>query len=343
MVSNPLDLVGIFDAILASIYQTLFAALQPFALGLAAIMFTAWIVYTGVHLLSGRGRPPMEYLWKVIVFGFFFGLIGSGAFLLNIILPLATEAPYEMAATISGGETSLDVFTGYYVKVNETLAAMWTDYTWRQLGTLIGIMIIGWGSMVFLTGEILYLIIFSKLLIAALITLAPLFIVLSAFESTRNLGASYFRQLLNYMFIPLILGIIMFISAQVLDAVVDSYLTNEEGGLAMVIGLGVINFLLFKLIQQVPLISTGIAGGMILSGGTFVPLAAGAAGRLGLGAYSRFVPESAKAFLGSQSATLANLNRQINFKSNLRARASRTRSNLSATSIASELNNRGGV
>jgi type IV secretion system protein VirB6 len=263
---NPFSVLSTVDDTFETIYQALFTALTAQALNLAILMTLIWTAYIGVKITLGNSEPIMNYLWTYI------GTLVIGQVALNWpvfatwVLPFVTEWPNEIARTISGGASTRDVFIGYYSDVGNTLDDISETLGWSGTGQIIMLGILGYVPLVIMSSVIVSLLLIAKVATAILIVLAPIFIILCIWESTRNLFMGWLRQVLNFMLITILVSAVLFISTMIFRTVAADLMTVEGFSMSRIMGLAIINMAFVILLSQIPMIATGIAGGMMISG-----------------------------------------------------------------------------
>lgn len=142
-----------------------------------------------------------------------------------------------------------------------------------------------WGATLLFTIYSAFLFLLSKIALAILLALGPLFIGLALFEQTRRFTEAWIAQIVNYALIPVIasgvLGLtIFFFTAHA------SVADTDDVGTSQAVFMVIIAFLSWVVMKQVPAIASGLAGGASLQG-------AGAFG--GIMSLGRMVGGAAKA------------------------------------------------
>ncbi|MES9903248.1 MAG: type IV secretion system protein [Sedimenticola sp.] len=132
----------------------------------------------------------------------------------------------------------------------------------KLVGLLVGVITVA------VCGYTAFLVILSKIAVAVLLSLSPIFIAFLMFKSTRGLFEGWLRQLINFAIIPLLTYTIMiFCLAMMYDPIVAIEASTNNDKLAFIgvmpyIFTGIVSILLLR---QVMGIASGIAGGVSLS------------------------------------------------------------------------------
>ncbi len=192
-----------------------------------------------------------------------------------------TEGPSKLIGAMTGGSFEpnamlSEVFDKGILAANEinksaglsTLGFLIVGYT-VFYGTLIAI------------GYALFLLVLSKLALAVLLGLAPLFFMLLLFQATRDFFSSYLRQVVNFALIPVFTSAIISLTLRIVnDAIVrlQNVLASHSGHggpecVYVILCLAV----LFMLLHQVMGFSNGVSGGLQLHHGNVAGMAAGLA------------------------------------------------------------------
>lgn len=259
------------------------ATIEPVVVTLAVIAVMVW----GYLHLSGQIEEPIfegvkRLLVMVVVFG-----VGIDLWAYNeVLVDTFFRAPTEFAATIVGASDPVTL----------------VDSIWDQGGTAAGLL---WSRAGVLTGDAglylaaavvylmvgfvciytMFLISLSRIALAVLLALGPLFIVMTLFTPTRRFFEAWVHELVNYALVSILT---VMVAALLLDLVLsyatqtaalgDGLMTVDALNLAMAAGL------VLLVLRQVLPIAARLAGGFALSTGGLVERAAVAVGGFALNA-----------------------------------------------------------
>lgn len=268
---NAFDIIGNVDTALASVYQTLFEALNAQALALGSLLILLWITYLGISFILKKEAPSTKHLWRLVVMSVYLQFALKWGLFSTFWLPVLTNWPFEAAGAIvgttgGGGADLTSVFGAYTTNVFNALSDKLDTLTWREIPQIIVLAAAGYLPIVLMTGWVLSLIIISKIAIATVMVLLPIFTIFGIFEATQNLFVSVIRQLLNFMLIPILLAAVLLISSALFDVMAADLSATSGLKISNMIMFGTANLAIYQLLKQVPLIAAGIAGGMLISG-----------------------------------------------------------------------------
>jgi len=241
------------------------AALEPAAVTAAVLYVMIW----GYLHLRGKIDEPVvtaavRLATIVVVFG-----VGLRLWLYHsVIVDTFFSAPSALAASLVGA--------------SDPVATV--DTIWDRGGTVAGML---WDRGGLLTGDVgfyiaataiyclvgfvcvytMFLIALSRIALAVLLALGPLFIVLALFDATRRFFEAWLHELANY---ALVTVLTVLVAALLLD-LVEAYAvqTASRGGALMsvdALNLALAAGLVLLVLRQVPPIAARLAGGFALSG-----------------------------------------------------------------------------
>lgn len=246
------------------------------------LMFTLFFVTYGISWMMGWIPGTIQDFMKNIIRMLFIVTFSTQWDIFeSTIYPIVTNAPDQIAAAILGStgqfadsssanEVLGDIYDNAIASAGEMMYGSDTwDFATKLTGLAVGA--VSFAMSIYAVG----LIVLAKIATAVLLGMAPVFVALMTFPATRGLFEGWFRQLLNYMFIPLITyGVIIFVALLNKENATNLYTAatggsaTEEPAYALLLSTGVSILLL----AQVSGIASGIAGGMQLS--TLSPVAA---------------------------------------------------------------------
>lgn len=144
------------------------------------------------------------------------------------------------------------------------------------------------------TGYAAFLIVLSKLALAVLVGIGPLFIIMLMFDSTKKFFESWVGQVMNFAFVSFLTVAVVKLIFAVLESTATSTNTattaavaGGSAGLWTIASLILISLIGFLVLMQVMGIASGLGGGMALSTMGAAGAAMGAAGRFAGGLNKR--------------------------------------------------------
>jgi type IV secretion system protein VirB6 len=178
-----------------------------------------------------------------------------------------------LAITANGAATT----TGEYLDntINEIWAAGWAFKNKSdELSTLgvsdfalTAIALFVWGLGIFLTAIAAFLLILSKMALAVLVSVGPIFIILTMFEATKKFFDAWLGQCFNFILISLLVGgVLRLIIGFTLTEITDLDLLNKDDIEAFdsvsIIGYSLIGI---YVLRHVLPIASALGGGIALS------------------------------------------------------------------------------
>jgi type IV secretion system protein VirB6 len=259
------------------------AAIEPAAVTVAVISVMVW----GYLHLRGQVDQPViagavRLLTIVLVFG-----VGLRLWLYHsVIVETFFVAPAELAARLVGASSPVSLIDSIWDRGGAVAGILWDkgglltgDMGFYVAGTAIYVLV---GFVCVYT---MFLLAMSRIALAVLLALGPIFILMILFESTRRFFDAWLHELVNYALVSMIT---VMVAALLLD-LVEAYavqtaargsalLTVDALNLALAAGIVVL------ILRQVLGIAARLAGGTALSTSGAVEGLYARAGRLAVGA-----------------------------------------------------------
>jgi type IV secretion system protein VirB6 len=239
-------------------------AIEPAAATVAIIYVMVW----GYLHLRGRIDEPlvegaMRILRLVVVFG-----IGLHLWLYHaVIVELFYVAPTELAARLVGAASPVDTIDVIWERGAAVASLLWdrgsllAGDTGFYFAGIAVYLLVG-----FVCVYTLFLMALSRIALAVLLALGPLFIVLTLFDGTRRFFEAWLQELANY---GLVSVITVLVDALMLDLVRSYAEQTAARGDALVtvdaLNLTLAAGLVLLVLRQVLPISARLAGGFALS------------------------------------------------------------------------------
>lgn len=245
------------------------AAVEPAVVTLATVYVMMW----GFLSMTGRIQEPIwEGIKRILLIGLILG-IGLRLWIYNgIIVDTFFTAPGQLAAVISGATSPVLVVDTIWDRGGTVASTLW-----NKGGVLSG----DFGF--YLAGAIVYLIMgavavyaffllaLSKLALAIILAIGPIFICLLFFEATRRFFEAWIAQLANYALIAILSTLV----ASLMLQVVASYASQTAARGDAIVTVDALNMVLcaslvFLIMRQVMPIASGLASGIALNTFGFV-------------------------------------------------------------------------
>lgn len=259
-ITELVDTVSV--AYINTIFNNILAELETIIL----LITMLYIVIMGFGVMRGLVDTPLNYfLESVVKLAIIYGLVTSWPLFSFYIVDVITNTPDALAGVISGsptaGNTATQQIGGIYNRVVQS-----ASYAMSQRGIfqpyILGIIILLPSTLMMIYA--LFLILLSKIAIAVLVGVAPIFILMLMFKVTSKMFEAWLRQVINYtlviVFSVSILGITNDITTTVVGVIPERGIVLGDTLPACIVFL-----LIFLLLMQVQNIASSLAGGLSLS------------------------------------------------------------------------------
>lgn len=243
----------------------------PLALGLVI-----YIALFGYMVMRGIVSEPWgELVYRMVKLCLLYIAATTVAYTEWVTNPLFHGMPDAISQALAGHTVKSvgNVFDDYYGQCDiiiariETEAATYSDINPYKL--VLYILSLGLKALAGLSAAIGFSItVFAKVALAIIISLGPIFISLSLFETTRRLFHGWLGQTFNFI---VLMAVIIAITALITDLGATAVTASEGVGDA---ALGAVLFAVYIFLGtifffQAPSIATGIAGGAAAGVGAF--------------------------------------------------------------------------
>ncbi len=241
-------------------------AVQPVANSLLAI----YVILHGISIAYGKINEPIaDSIFKLLRIGVIFGIAFNADNYRVYVTDIALNAPESMASLFSSGPAEESSSVNSIDRALNTGWAAGTRY-YDEAGVFEGefgyylIAMFVWGATLLFCLYSAFLMLLSKIAIAVLIAVGPIFIVMVLFDSTKKFFESWTSQLLNYMLLQIVTAALL---GLVITMFTEEAIKAQNGELGMdhCLFMIVIALLSTLVIQQSPSIASGLAGGASLS------------------------------------------------------------------------------
>jgi type IV secretion system protein VirB6 len=253
---------------------TIVDAITPVATTLLGIYFVLW----GWAMMRGViSEPVADGLGRIIRLAIILGLALSvtryGGFIANALW----ESPEVLASYITTGSSdngsNMQFLDRLMSKIFDLGDAFWQNANARSgfltipdFGQIILVLLI-WAAGVIATGYTAFLLVLSKMALAILLGVGPLFILMTVFEPTKRFFDAWIGQALNYVFLVMLTAAAL----RLILTIIETYLTSaaEFGVLAnpkIPQALPCIVFCIIAalVMMQLPSIASALGGGVAI-------------------------------------------------------------------------------
>ena len=233
-------------------------------------MLGVYVLFWGfAHMTNHIQEPITDAVKRLLKIMFILGIAFNAATYNAYVTETITSGPEQLASLLTGAGSAPQVAS----TIEKIYADMWAvgSKFWNNAGVFDGnfgfyfVAVIIYGIACALSAYAAFLVILSKVAIAILVAIGPLFIVATLFDATRRFFENWAGMLCNYgLILVLVVGINTFIlsifNAYLAQAVTDNGI--EIGTAAPVAATALICFFVLAQVQGM---ASGLAGGISLS------------------------------------------------------------------------------
>ena len=241
-------------------FNNLWAAISVSFRGLLVL----FLILYGLAIWRGLIKTPVQDIaWTGFKFAIIYGLVSTWGIFSVFIVDFITNTPDALAGVFLGktGQTASGAIGAVYVTAIAAADAAMAQSGWFQPYVLGGIILLTATLMVIFS---LFLIALSKIALAVLVGLGPLFILMMMFKPTQKIFEAWLQQVINYMLVILltvgVLGLMAGIAANAVGLIPASGITLGD-----IVPAAVVFLVVFLLLTQVQSIASALGGGIALS------------------------------------------------------------------------------
>ena len=273
------SLISHVDSIILGFVQGSFGSLTATIQTLWRLMFVVFIAVYGYKVIISGRFSASDLIWHCLKIIILLVIATQWDTFFLFVYNMATDLPSDLAGLLiasaagnAGTEASdeasanlaLSEFFDRGMTVSSKLleGAAWNDFGQYLYAGLV------WFGTIGLTGYSTMLIVLSKLAIAILLSVGPVFILLLIFVNTKSLFEGWLRTLLNYAIVPIfvyaLLALILMLIEQPLRILEEN--TDTESELLSYIGPFLLTTIVsMLLLSQILNMAASITGGVSLS------------------------------------------------------------------------------
>jgi type IV secretion system protein VirB6 len=252
------------------------AAIEPAVIALAALYVMVWGY---LHLKGAIEEPFVEGVKRILTLGIVLGISLRLWAYNNVLVDTFFTAPAQLAAAVLGVTNPVATLDVIWDRGGTVAGLLWDkggmfggDFGFYLAGAFV------WLVMGLVCVYAAFLIALSRIALAVLLALGPLFIVLLLFPSTRRFFEAWIGMLANYALI----GVLTILVAALMLQIVESYAVQTAARGATIVTVDALNLLLvtalvFLILRQVLPMAAGLGRGLALSTGDIVGRIAGRA------------------------------------------------------------------
>jgi type IV secretion system protein VirB6 len=265
-------LTGILSRYIADNTATIARVLEPAIVTLGVFYVIVWGY---LHLFGKIEEPFVEGVKRLLTLALILGLSLQLWLYNETIVDTFFRAPTALAAGILAARTPgapafepVAVVDEIFFEGDDAASLL------MQKGEIFGRDIIFYFAAfsIYLTIGLtavytMFLLAISRIALAVLLALGPLFLTLLFFESTKRFFEAWLAQLSNYAFLTVLTVLVAALMLQVVSTAAEAAVAAGGGiDIASAIKVCVATSLTFLILRQVPALAQGLASGIALSG-----------------------------------------------------------------------------
>jgi type IV secretion system protein VirB6 len=258
------------------VVSALMTAIAPLALA----AMTTWVLLYGWAILRNEVSETLPvFMWKVFKIGLVFAFALQAAFYMANVADTANALAMGVASTFLPDGVDPTTVTSPYAlldKFNDDastqIADIMKEASMFRLDLLLAAAIFSIGSVIFLCIA-LFVVTLSKLFLAFVIAVGPLFVLCLAWRPTQRFFDSWLSMVLNAVvltwFAFFALGLSAFMGASMFKAIQDggSFLGANFNVLGEAVRYCVLMVLMALICFQAPSLASGLTGGAAIQQG----------------------------------------------------------------------------
>lgn len=257
-----------FIAYLATTSNSIISAITPAAVVLLSVYIMLW----GWSMMRGVINEPItDGVTRIVRLSIISGIALSSGYYSGYVTDWVWSTPESISEIISGRESRTSIsfldlllsrfFTlgNIYMEKAELESTMGVPDL-QLFFSSIAILITG----VAVTAYTAFLFILSKMALAILLAVGPIFITLSIFEATKKFLDAWIGQVLNYVFLVMLTAACV----KLILIFIEQYfviMRNIETNIGDAMQLVAITSIGFLILLQMPSLASGLGGGVALS------------------------------------------------------------------------------
>ena len=273
-VGTQLD--GILNTYVLGVVSALMIAIAPIAL----TVMTTWVTLYGWAILRNEVSETLPvFMWKVFKIGLVFAFALQSAFYIANVADTANALAMGVASTFLPAGVDPSTVTSPYAlldKFNDNASLQISDImkeaSMFRLDLLLAAAIFAFGSVIFLCIA-LFVVTLSKLFLAFVIAVGPLFVLCLAWRPTQRFFDSWLSMVLNAVvltwFAFFALGLSAFMGVSMFKAIQDGggFLGGNFNVLGEAIRYCVLMVLMAIICFQAPSLASALTGGAAIQQG----------------------------------------------------------------------------
>jgi type IV secretion system protein VirB6 len=231
------------------------------------VMVTLYIVLWGLAMWRGLIHEPLSdgvaRMLRIVLVGTF--ALNAGVYGPRIATAIY-NTPTQLAAVVAGGAVAPELVMDTAIEKGDKIARGYIALvSITEPGSSFAAVLSAFVVWVLTVFVVLYgvaLILLSKVALAIVLALGPIFIALLLFDSTKKFFESWLGQALNYMFVFALVAAAVNIMFALWMPALNYAVANHSEGFTALLPTLLMGGVAFVVLMQVPGIASGLAGGV---------------------------------------------------------------------------------
>lgn len=275
------QLIANVDSIILGFVQGSFGSLTATIQILWRLMFIVFIAVYGYKVIISGRFSAHDLVWHCLKIIILLVLATQWDTFFLFVYNMATDLPSDIAGQIisaaadslgsnakADSESSANVALQVFFDRGMTVSSKLLDGAgWNNMGQYFYAFAV-WFGTIGLTGYSTMLIVLSKLAVAILLCIGPIFILLLIFTNTKALFEGWLRTLLNYAIVPIFVYALLALILAIMETPLKFLEENADSQDSLMTSVG--PFLLTSvvsilLLSQILNMASSVTGGVSLS------------------------------------------------------------------------------
>ena len=254
------------SALSTYVYDTsadLIGWLLPYFTSLLILYIAFWGF---AHLLGKIEESLNDAFRRILKIGVILALGLTVATYNDTVVTFLQDGPQQLAGIVTDSSTNSGVLDGV---MDKGLAV--GSNAWEEAGVMSGdfgfyiLALIVWFATVTITAYAAFLMFMSKVALALLLAIGPLFIVLILFDATKKFFESWLGMVFNYALLLVLAAMGIHIIIALFNGILTAIDSTSELAVGNVIDLVSVVILGVLILRQIPSIASALGGGIALA------------------------------------------------------------------------------
>ena len=248
---------------------TVIASIEP----TARTLYIIYIMFLGTAMLMGLIKNDLvtEIAKRTIRIGIIFTIALKIGYYNELIGDFLWKTPDALAGYLASGysdnSSNIQYLDTLFNKIEGLGENFFVQAHVQSSYGIPDLVLMGCGGLILLfggavTGFAAFFLIMSKMFLAILLALGPIFVLLIMFEPTKKLFDGWIGQCLNYVFLPVLIAA----GIKLIFTILETYL-NAHTSITTNVAIQtiILSFIAVLVIRQLPSVASALGGGVAIS------------------------------------------------------------------------------